>query len=218
MSRRDAFRKVKQETNESLPEISEWSRIDKSHHPDRFINYLRDVSKLEFIRTNKLYSYHMLNLKKGDRVLDVGCGLGHDVMALGDLVGKEGLAVGVDRSGRMIEFAKKRIGSRENVRFEVSTIETLPFPTSEFDACRCERLFVHLQNPRRALSEIVRVAKSGGLVHVIDVDWETLVVDSGYRQLTRALLNLKCDTIPQGWMGRQLPGLFSEAGLGNNCA
>ena len=197
---------------EPLPEISEWPRIDESRRPESFFRYLEDVSKVGFMRINKNLSYRKLNLKSGDHVLDVGCGTGNDVRRLAKLVGQDGLAVGVDRSRKMIKYAREATNG-PNIRFRVADVEELPFSGEEFDACRCERLFVHLDDPDRALSEIIRVTKKGGRVCVIDVDWETLIVDSKDRRLTRTLLNMKCDGMNQGWIGRRLFGLFRAAEL-----
>jgi len=42
---------------------------------------------------------------------------------------------------------------------------------------------------------------------------ETAIVDSPYRAVTRKLVNFWCDSIPNSWIGRQLPGLFQDFGL-----
>ncbi len=44
-------------------------------------------------------------------------------------------------------------------------------------------------------------------------DWATLVIDAPDRALTRRLLNFYCDHHRNGWIGRQLAGLFHQAGL-----
>ena len=89
----------------------------------------------------------------------------------------------------------------------------LPFPDAAFDACRADRVFHHLEHPRQAFGELLRVARPGGRVLLFDPDFETAIVDAPDRALTRRLLNFFCDGYRDGWMGRRLLGLFREAGL-----
>jgi hypothetical protein len=60
---------------------------------------------------------------------------------------------------------------------------------------------------------MIRVARPGARIVVVDPDYETLVVDVPDRALTRKILNFYCDSIRNGWIGRRLPGLFKESGL-----
>ncbi|HVC33712.1 MAG TPA: class I SAM-dependent methyltransferase, partial [Chloroflexota bacterium] len=75
------------------------------------------------------------------------------------------------------------------------------------------RVLHHLEQPRQALAELVRVAHSGARVVTCEPDFETALVDSPSLPVTRAILNVNCDTYQNGWIGRQLPALFKEVGL-----
>jgi ubiquinone/menaquinone biosynthesis C-methylase UbiE len=75
-------------------------------------------------------------------------------------------------------------------------------------------MFQHLEDPRQALRELVRVTRSDGRIVVFDTDWETLIVDSDDIATTRTILQAKCDLLRHGWIGRQLVGLMHAAGLG----
>jgi hypothetical protein len=70
-----------------------------------------------------------------------------------------------------------------------------------------------LDDPRRALAVMVRVTRSGGRIVCGEFDMETTIVDAPYRRLTRTIVDYWCDSIPSGWIGRQLPGLMKEMGL-----
>jgi hypothetical protein len=50
---------------------------------------------------------------------------------------------------------------------------------------------------------------------VFDFDWDTLHADSPHRETTRRLFRSFSDGIRNGWIGRELPRLFREAGLKN---
>src|ERR687894_1187472 len=60
----------------------------------------------------------------GDRVLDIGCGLGDSTVQLAELVGPQGQAHGVDVAERMIAGARKEAAraSVRNVSFEVADV------------------------------------------------------------------------------------------------
>jgi SAM-dependent methyltransferase len=191
-----------------------WGALDETADPSAFVQYLEAVETLDTVQRVKRRSYELLGLREGDRVLDVGCGLGEDVRALAERVGKTGRAVGLDSSRTMIAQARRRIKRTDlSVEFCVGDAQRLEFADGSFDGCRAERLFVHLRDPVRALTEMVRVTRAGGQVVAYDADWETLAVDAQDRLLTRKVLNFFCDSSGSRWIGRQLRGLFLEAGL-----
>lgn len=188
--------------------------IDHAADPASFIRVLDAVTALDFIRAYKRRTFELLDLAPGARVLDLGCGTGDDVQDLARLVGDGGRIVGVDRSETVIAEARERATAADlSVEYRVADAYDLPFPNETFDACRADRVFHHLEHPRRALGELLRVAQPGGRVLLFDPDFETAVVDSPNRALTRRLLNSFCDGYRDGWMGRKLPGLLRTAGL-----
>jgi len=78
---------------------------------------------------------------EGDRVLDVGCGLGHEVRRLAERVGPHGRVAGIDVNPAMITEARRRAaGLALPVAFEVGDARHVEFPDSTFDLCRTERV------------------------------------------------------------------------------
>ncbi len=61
--------------------------------------------------------------RAGDRVLDVGCGMGDLTRALAQAVGPDGLAVGVDGAERFVAFAREEAAALSNVRFLRADVE-----------------------------------------------------------------------------------------------
>jgi ubiquinone/menaquinone biosynthesis C-methylase UbiE len=164
----------------------------------------------------KLLSIDLLEILEGNHVLDVGCGVGDEVRLMAKLVGSTGRAVGVDQSVMMVTEARRRTQERLPIEFQVGDIYHLDFPDNTFDGCRAERVFQHLDDPHHALAEMIRVAKPGARIVVMDPDWETLIVDSSNAILMRKICRIVSDhLIPNGRMGRQLIRLFHNAGLDN---
>jgi SAM-dependent methyltransferase len=174
--------------------------VDRTTDPDFFVRYLDTVSAQESIQALKRRSFALLDVQPGAHLLDVGCGTGDDVRILGQLVGSRGRVVGVDHSETMIT--------------EVGDAQHLAFADNTFDGCRAERVFMHVENPRQTLAEMIRVMHPGGRIVALDPDFETLVIDAADRSLTRRILNFVCDSVARnGWIGRQRPALFRAAQL-----
>ena len=68
-----------------------------------------------------------LNLSPGDKVLDMGCGTGHLTKYIADIVGPNGLAVGVDPDVERIQIAEKKSKKVSNLKFYVGS-STIGFP------------------------------------------------------------------------------------------
>lgn len=188
--------------------------VDRATAPQALVSYLAGMNAVESIRGYKRHTFDLLNARKGAWLLDIGCGIGDDVYALAEIVGEGGGAVGVDSSRTMIAEASKRAHDFSGrVEFRVGDAHRLELDDQTFDGCRADRTFMHLANPRKALAEMVRVARTDARIVVTEPDWETLVVDAGDKELTRKILNFYCDQVRNGWIGRQLFALFSDAGL-----
>lgn len=196
--------------NTNLTKFSSFANVDRSANPNYFVHYLDTVSSMEAVQAYKRQTYSSLEVTQGEHILDVGCGIGSDVQALAKIVGSNGLVVGVDSSETMIQEAQKRSQELDLVvKYQQGDIYNLEFPDNTFDACRADRLFHFLDNPTKALDEMLRVTRPGGRVVISEPDWQTLVVDHIDSLLTHKILNhknLSC-------IGRKLPALFRKAHL-----
>ncbi|MGO8947747.1 MAG: methyltransferase domain-containing protein [Ktedonobacterales bacterium] len=182
----------------------------------RWIRYLDTVTQLDFMQAVKLTITARLDVHAGDSVLDAGCGTGDDVRAMAPWVEPTGRIVGLDIHEETLAEARRRAEEAEiPVEFVQGDVQRLLFADDTFTACRAERMFQHLEDPRQALHELVRVTRSGGRIVIFDTDWETLTVDADDTTATRAILRTKCNLLRHGWIGRQLAGLMHQAGLRN---
>ncbi len=194
----------------------EFGEVDKSKDKQYFVDYLDSARSQKYIASYKESSFSFLNLREGDKALDVGCGTGEDVVSLARIVGTSGRAVGIDNSETMISEARKRAAKLNisNVDFMVGRADRIDFPDETFNGCRADRVFQHLQDPKKSLSEIIRVTRKGsGRITVFDTDWDTLIIDSKFKETTRRILHMRTDSFRNGWIGRQLYGMFKEAKL-----
>ena len=177
--------------------------------------YLENASQV--FKEIKNYSYEQIAIASGDRVLDVGCGPGIDVVGLAKQVTPGGLAVGIDYDSEMIAEAKTLAESHkvaDTVEFYTHDVATLPFDDNYFDSCRSERVFMHLADPLQVLKEMYRVAKVKGRVVVIDSDWNSLSIDCQFTDTERKLFQFHRDNVmTSGYAGRSLFRFFQEVGF-----
>ena len=111
-------------------------------------------------------------LSEGMSVLDCGCGPGPITLGLAEIV-SPGRVVGIDIEPTMIDRANQLAAESgaDNVEFRVADIYDLPFGDGEFDVVFSSAVTEHLSDSVRALREIRRVTRPGGLGAVIRTDW-----------------------------------------------
>ncbi len=106
----------------------------------------------------------LVDLRPGERVLDVACGTGLVSFRMAAAVGERGTVVGTDISGQMVEAAGRIAAARgiANASFERADAEELPLPDASFDAAVCALGLMYVPDPVQALGEMRRVLRPGG--------------------------------------------------------
>lgn len=192
----------------------DWGDVDGTDQLETHASYLDAATAYVADHPAKVWWYRMLDPKPGSRILDVGCGLGDDVMELAQIVGPEGLVVGIDKSEGLIEKARQRSKEYEHaIEFHVEDAHQLSFENNTFDGCTASRVFMHLPDRQKVLSEMIRVTRTGGRIVVGDPDWDTLIVEVPDMILTRKILYNPSNQCVNPWAGREHFKLFKEAGL-----
>ncbi len=107
---------------------------------------------------------------KGEVILDVGCGGGVDTLVAAMMVGPTGKVIGIDVVPEMVERARENLKktSLENVGFQESSPEALPFPNESFDVVISNGTINLILDKTEALKEILRVLKSLGRLMIAD--------------------------------------------------
>jgi len=162
-------------------------------------------------------SFFLPLLRPGMRLLDVGCGPGSITVGLAAAVAP-GQVVGVDLDAGVLERGRALARERgvATARFERASAERLPFADGAFDAVFAHTLLEHVSEPARALAEMRRVLRPGGLIGVRDADWA-----SGIWAPTDPLLERAAALYARVWehngghpnLGRRLGALLGEAGF-----
>ena len=108
----------------------------------------------------------MLTLHDEDRVLDVACGTGAFSRTFARAVAPGGLVVGVDASATMLERAA-RAERPAGLTYVRGDAMHLPFRDGSFDAVCCFAALYLIDDPWRAIDEIVRVLAPSGRVALL---------------------------------------------------
>src|SRR5512138_989594 len=111
-------------------------------------------------------------LKPGMRLLDCGCGMGALTTSLSEWLAP-GEVIGIDREPSQLEAARAWAAEKgvSNVRFEIGNIYEIPYPDSSFDAAFAFTVLEHVREPLRAMREMRRILKPGGVVGIQDPDY-----------------------------------------------
>lgn len=199
--------------SEQLPK-SGFTNVDKATVPEEYIQLLDAQQRMAFVQLYKQRARTWLDLQPGQHVLDAGAGTGEDAQAIAVLVAPTGQVVGMDLSQAMVDVAQRRSqGTNLPLHFVQGDIHALPFADNTFDRCYADKTFQHLPDPKRALEELIRVTKPGGLLVTVDPDHETQVLDSPYPTITRRFLRFRNDGMRQPGIAHRMYASFKEAGL-----
>jgi SAM-dependent methyltransferase len=115
-------------------------------------------------RTWEAYARGLLGLIDLEDVLDIGSGDG----AIAQMLAPQCRRITcLDRSERVLDAAKKRLEKHGNVSFQLGDVHEMPFKDSRFDAALMFNVLSYTQKPARALTEVSRVLRKGGLLALV---------------------------------------------------
>ena len=162
-------------------------------------------------------AYLLPQLASGADLLDVGCGPGTITRDLARIVAP-GRVVGVDMAGSVVAEARAGAdsGGSVNLSFEVADLFALPFADDAFDVVHAHQVLQHVADPVRALVELRRVCRPGGLVAARDSVFPAFTFAPDEPELDRSIAAYgRLTRVNRAhWdAGRLLPGWARDAGF-----
>jgi cyclopropane fatty-acyl-phospholipid synthase-like methyltransferase len=111
-----------------------------------------------------------LDPRPGERVLDIGCGIGNPALRL--VQARDVHVVGITVSHVQVTQAQERAaaaGLADRTAFQYADAMDMPFPDGSFDAAWALESMLHMPDRGRVLAETARVLRPGGRLAIADI-------------------------------------------------
>ncbi len=165
-------------------------------------------------------------------VLDIGCGMGHWGQLLNYVLPNDAKVIGIDKEIDWVEQARLRAltnGLEDRYSYQLGDAMKLAFPDNSFDMVTCQTMLIHLENPKLAITEFLRVLKPGGLIVVAEPNKIApnlfLNEQDSSQSIDEILQGVKFHMLCEkgkallgegdNSLGEKIPGLFAVLGLEN---
>jgi len=127
-------------------------------------------------------------VRPGERVLDVGCGVGQTTLELAERVGPSGSVLGIDISTPMLARARERARAAglANVRFENADAQTHAFTPESVDLVYSRFGVMFFADPTAAFANLLRALRPGG--RLAFVCWQAMTENAWMRESLAAVL------------------------------
>ncbi len=135
-----------------------WNEVAPRYH-----KRWASVDEGPFQSTKKLVK--MVDINKGDAVLDIACGTGVVTNEIQKKIGKSGYVIGIDTSSTAIKIAKKWNGKKSNVNFVNIDAEKFTF-SKKFDVVTCQYALFFFPNAQKALKNMKNSLKKSGKIGI----------------------------------------------------
>lgn len=190
----------------------------------RYIHGTAPEEQARLSRLNDLLndmSLREMKLAGGERVIDVGSGLGQLTRAIARQVGPAGAVLGIERSPEQLTEAQRlaaAAGEESLADFRGGEAERLPLADDEwgtFDVAHTRFLLEHVRDPAAVVRQMVRAVRPGGRIILEDDAHETHRLwpePPGFTRLWSAYLRTYDRLGNDPFVGPRLVSLLVEAG------
>jgi ubiquinone/menaquinone biosynthesis C-methylase UbiE len=143
------------------------------HTNDEHERLIRQAARIAPV-TERLF--REAGISPGQRVLDLGSGVGDVAMLVSRIVGPSGEVVGIERDASSIERARARIAEARfhNVSFTQTDVNQI-VSDKPFDAAVGRFILMFLPDPVSVLRSVVRVVRPGGVVAFQEPSWTVML-------------------------------------------
>jgi len=154
----------------------------------------------------------------GQRVLDLGSGVGDVALLAARLVGPSGEVVGIERDASSIARARARVSEAglRNVSFTQVDINQI-VDARPFDAAVGRFILMFIPDPVSALRSLIKLVRPGGVLVFQEPSWVSLLALGARLPLWSSLLSSIHETFQRSGvnteMGPALYQVFQEVGL-----
>jgi SAM-dependent methyltransferase len=158
-----------------------------------------------------------LDLRDGQRCVDIGCGSGDVTFELARRVAPSGTALGTDIDETKIALAREEVRARgvTNVEFRLADTRE-QIDTTQFDVVYARFLLTHLPDPAAAAAAFYARVKPGGLLVVEDIDCKghfTYPESSAFQRYNELYCAVVRRRGGDPFIGPRLPVLLTQAGF-----
>ncbi|MBA3430550.1 MAG: methyltransferase domain-containing protein [Actinobacteria bacterium] len=124
-------------------------------------------------------------IEPGERVLDLGCGAGTDLLIAAQMTGPSGEAIGIDMTRAMVDRAEESAAEMglANVEVHEGMIERIPVADESVDVVISNGVIDLIPDKDAVFSEIWRVLRGNGRLQIADVTIRRPVSEEGRRNI-----------------------------------
>ncbi len=162
-------------TGRSWAEELDYPRELLDHVPERSVESFAGVAN----------HFKLGQIEPGERVLDLGCGAGTDLLIAAQMTGPSGEAIGIDMTRAMVERARESAAEMGlgNVEVHEGMIERVPVADESVDVVISNGVIDLVPDKDAVFSEIWRVLRGNGRLQIADVTIRRPVSEEGRRNI-----------------------------------